>query len=199
MKLIIFLGCVLFNLIPVLNPSGYVPGDVAADFKLKNINGKFISLSDYKNVKGFIVIFTCNHCPYAVMYEDRIMKLHAEFGNEYPIIAINPNDPTVEPEDSVEGMKERAKEKGYNFEYLMDEKQEVFPKFGATKTPHVYLLDKNRVVKYVGAIDDNPQDESLVKNKFLENAINALKSGKTINPSTTKALGCSIKVSKSKK
>lgn len=111
----------------------------------------------------------------------------------YPVIAINPNDPEIVPEDSFDEMKSRAIAKKYGFNYLIDEKQSVFPVYGATKTPHVYLLDKNRIVRYIGAIDDNAQSASNVKKKYLEMAISAIDKGKTPNPQTTKALGCSIK------
>jgi peroxiredoxin len=173
---------------------GYKPGDTASDFSLKNVDGKAVSLKDYNNVKGFIVLFTCNHCPYAKMYEDRIIALDAKYKKDYPLIAINPNDPAVEPDDSLDEMKKRAVAKGFKFPYLFDEGQKIFPLYGATKTPHVYLLDKNRVVQYIGAIDDSPQDENSVQKKYLENAIASLNQGKEINPNVTKALGCSIKV-----
>ncbi len=176
--------------------TGYKPGDTASDFSLKDVNGKSVSLKDFKNVKGYIIVFTCNHCPYAKMYEDRIIALNTKYNKDYPLIAINPNDPSIEPEDSKAEMIKRAKSKGFEFPYLFDDGQKVFPLFGATKTPHVYLLDKNRVVKYIGAIDDSPQDESAVKIKYLENAILSLKAGKEISPNVTKALGCSIKVKK---
>jgi peroxiredoxin len=176
--------------------SGYKPGDVAVDFSLKNVDGKMVSLKDYKSAKGFIVIFTCNHCPYAKMYEDRIINLHNKYSTDYPVIAINPNDPSIEPEDSKEEMVKRAKAKGYKFPYLFDDGQKIFPAYGATKTPHVYLLDKNRVVKYIGAIDDSPQDPDEVKVHYLEDAILALKQNKEIKQNVTKALGCSIKVKK---
>lgn len=176
--------------------NGYKPGDVAIDFSLKNVDGKMVSLKDFKNAKGYIVIFTCNHCPYAKMYEDRIINLHNKYSAEYPVIAINPNDPSIEPEDSKEEMVKRAKSKGFKFPYLFDEGQKVFPVYGATKTPHVYLLDKNRVVRYIGAIDDSPQDPNDVKVHYLEDAISSLKQNKEIKLNVTKALGCSIKVKK---
>ena len=174
---------------------GYEIGDVAEDFSLKNIDGEMVSLADFEDAKGYIVIFTCNTCPYAVLYEDRIVELHAKYAdNGYPVIAINPNDPDVKPGDSFKEMKVRAAEKGFKFPYVLDEGQTVFPKFGASKTPHVYLLDKDRVVKYIGSIDDSPRDASLVEEKYLENAISNLEQGKDPNPATTKAIGCSIKV-----
>ena len=178
-------------------PAALKPGDVATDFKLKNVDGKMVSLSDFKNVKGYIVVFTCNHCPYAKAYEDRLIAINDKYSKQgYPVIAINPNDPSAEPEDSFDEMKVRAKQKGFKFPYLMDEGQKIYPQYGATKTPHVFLLDSKRVVKYIGSIDDSPTDASAVKAKYLEDAIAALQAGKDIIPNVTKALGCSIKVKK---
>ncbi len=179
----------------LLGAQGLSVGDVAPDFELKNIDDSMVSLADYDSVNGYIVVFTCNHCPFAIMYEDRLNAIQAKYAPMgYPIVAINPNDPEVKPDDSFENMKVRAKEKGFEFAYLADDKQEVFPVYGATKTPHVYLLDANRVVQYIGAIDDSARDESAVTEKFLENAINSIHYGIKPNPSETKAIGCSIKV-----
>lgn len=179
---------------------GYSIGDVATDFKLKNIDDQFVSLADFPNAKGFIVIFTCNHCPYAVAYEDRIIALDKKYKDlGYPVIAINPNDPTVQPEDSMEMMKVRAKQKGFTFPYLLDEGQEIYPQYGATKTPHVFLLNKENgknIVKYIGTIDDNYSDEKDVSVKYVENAVDALLNGKKVPLETTVAIGCTIKVKK---
>jgi peroxiredoxin len=176
------------------SPSGYKPGDLATDFKLKNVDGKMVSLSDYKKAEGFIIVFTCNHCPFAKMYEDRLIALHKKYEPMgYPVIAINPNDPTVAEDDSYEMMQKRAKEKKFPFAYLLDEGQKIYPQYGATRTPHAFLLDKNRVVKYIGAIDDNAQDAEGVKTKYLENAIQNLRAGKAPDPAVTKAMGCGIK------
>lgn len=178
-------------------PTPYKIGDKATDFKLKSVDGKMYGMSDYKDAKGFIVVFTCNHCPFAVKYEDRINDLAKKYKSKgYILLAINPNDPALEPTDSYELMKVRAKEKGFAFPYLFDEGQKIYPQYGATKTPHVFLLDKNQVVKYIGAIDDNVDSANDVKEKYLENAIAALESGKTPSPETTKAIGCSIKAKK---
>jgi peroxiredoxin len=177
---------------------GYKIGDTATDFSLVNIDDKNVSLSDYKDARGFIVIFTCNHCPYAVAYEDRIMALDKKYKNQgYPVIAINPNDPEKQPEDSFDMMKVRAKEKGFTFPYLMDEGQKIYPQYGATKTPHVFLLqktDEGNVVRYIGAIDDNHEDASQVKDRYVENAVEALLKGEEITVTETKAIGCTIKV-----
>ncbi|WP_304198815.1 thioredoxin family protein [Flavobacterium alvei] len=178
-------------------PTPYKIGDKATDFRLKSVDGKMYSMVDYKDAKGFIVVFTCNHCPFAVKYEDRINDLAKRYKSKgYILLAINPNDPALEPTDSYELMKVRAKEKGFAFPYLFDEGQKIYPQYGATKTPHVFLLDKNQIVKYIGAIDDNVDSAADVKEKYLENAIAALESGKTPSPETTKAIGCSIKAKK---
>jgi peroxiredoxin len=177
--------------------NGYEPGDKATDFKLKSVDGKMYSMANYKDVKGFIVVFTCNTCPYAIKYEDRINDLAKKYKPKgYVLLAINPNDPAVQPADTYELMQVKAKDKGFAFPYLVDEGQTIYPQYGATKTPHVFLLDKNLVVKYIGAIDDNTDDASEVKEKYLENAIAALDKGSDPSPSTTKAIGCSIKAKK---
>jgi len=197
MKTLSFLFSIVFVFVLssfVSHDHGYHVGDTATDFKLKNVDGKMVSLTDYEDAKGFIVTFTCNHCPYAVMYEDRLIALHNKYSDlGYHVVAINPNDPEVKPGDSYEAMQERSKDKGFPFVYLFDEGQKVYPVYGATKTPHVYLLDSERTVKYIGAIDDSPKDEEAVEEKYLENAIMALEAGKNPDPSSTKAIGCSIK------
>ncbi|AWI27253.1 thioredoxin family protein [Flavobacterium pallidum] len=176
---------------------GYKVGDTAADFSLKNVDDKMVSLKDFKSAKGFIIIFTCNHCPFSQAYEDRIIALDKKYsGKGYPVIAINPNNPAKQKDDSFELMKVRAAEKGFTFPYLFDEGQKIYPQYGATKTPHVYVLQKEGkacVVKYMGAIDDNYEDESAVKQKYVENAVDALLSKKEITVKETKAIGCSIK------
>jgi peroxiredoxin len=176
---------------------GYKVGDEATDFKLKNIDGKMVSLGDYKDAKGFIVIFTCNHCPYAVAYEDRIIALDKKYkALGYPVIAINPNDPEVQPQDSFELMKERAKSKGFTFPYLIDEGQKIYPKYGAQRTPHVYILKKEgkkNIVKYIGAIDNNYKNANDADQKYVENALDALLKGQEPEVKSTVAIGCTIK------
>ena len=176
---------------------GYKVGDKASDFKLKNVDGKFISLSDYPTAKGFVVVFTCNHCPFAQGYQDRIIDIDNKFKSKgFPVIAINSNDPAISSDDSYDKMIVRAKEKNYPFPYLFDETQETYRKYGAKRTPHVYLLEKkgsDLVVRYIGAIDDNFKEPTKVTAPYLSDAITALLSGKEPNPSFTKAIGCSIK------
>lgn len=176
---------------------GYKVGDTATDFKLKSTQGKTVSLANYKSAKGFIVVFTCNHCPYAKAYEDRIIALDKKYAKlGYPVVAINPNNPAKQPEDSFDKMKVRAREKGFTFAYLFDDGQKIYPQYGATKTPHVFVLEKTakgNIVRYIGAIDDNHEEESAVKEKYVENAVDALLAGKPVNVSETKAIGCTIK------
>lgn len=195
-----FLNFILAAFLSIPLMAQLSPGDEAPGFKLKNIDGKMISLDDFAAEKGVILIFTCNHCPYAVAYEDRIIDLNDKYAPEgYPVVAINPNDPAVVPEDSFEKMQERANEKGFDFPYLFDEGQKVFPQYGATRTPHIFLIQnegKKSIVRYIGAIDDNYKDASAVEEKFLENAIAAIEKGETPDPATTKAIGCTIKVKK---
>jgi peroxiredoxin len=175
----------------------YQIGDVAEDFKLKNVDGNMISLADFEEAKGFIVIFTCNTCPVSVANEDRIIALNEKYKDlGYPVIAINPNNPEISSGDSYELMKVRAKEKGFEFPYLFDEGQEVYPKYGASKTPHVYVLNKennNLLVKYIGSIDDSARNAGAVRTKYVENAVDALIKGTPIEVASTKAIGCSIK------
>ena len=180
------------------NHKGYEIGDVAEDFNLKNIDGNMVSMANYKHAKGFIITFTCNTCPFAVLYEDRVQALNEKYASKgYPVIAIMPNNTAVKPGDALPEMKKRAQEKGFTFPYLMDEGQKVYPKFGATKTPHIYILEKTEkgnVVKYIGAIDDNHRDANAVKVKYVENAVDALLKGEEVEQKETKAIGCSIKV-----
>lgn len=184
-------------LVMTLHAGGYGVGDKATDFSLKNVDGMMVSLADYDDAKGFIVIFTCNHCPYSVAYEDRIIELDAKFKPlGYPVIAINPNDPAVQPEDGFEEMKERAQEKGFSFPYLLDDGQKIYPQYGATRTPHVYVLQKrgaDLIVRYIGAIDNNHSDANDVDEPYVADAVSALLKGSEPSVTTTKAIGCSIK------
>jgi peroxiredoxin len=177
---------------------GYGIGDTIEDFTLKNIDDSMVSLSDYKEAKGFVIVFTCNHCPFSIANEDRIIALDKKYKLKgYPLIAINPNDPEVSKGDGFEDMKVRAKEKGFTFPYLFDDGQKVYPKFGATKTPHVYIVTKNDMkVQYIGAIDNSSRNPDAVSEKYVENAIDALLEGKKIEKTVTRAIGCSIKTLK---
>lgn len=179
--------------------NGIKIGDKAPSFNLKNIDGKKYSLENItdangKKPKGYILVFTCNTCPYAKANENRLIQLHDKYAPKgYPVVAIQPNDPAVQPGDSFDAMKKNAEEKGFPFLYLFDEGQQIYPKYGATRTPEVFLLDSEQILKYHGAIDDSPRDESGVSVKFVEEAISAMMAGKNIQTTTTKSIGCSIK------
>jgi peroxiredoxin len=176
--------------------TGYKIGDRIEDFSLINIDDAMVSLSDYEDAKGFIIVFTCNTCPYSIANEDRIIALDKKYKLQgFPVIAINPNDPVAVPNDSFEKMKDRGQEKGFTFPYLLDVGQKIYPKFGATKTPEVYIVSQNDLkVKYIGAIDNSSRDASAVTEKYVENAVDALLAGEKIEKTTTRAIGCSIKV-----
>lgn len=197
MKKTAFLATGIVLLASFTVSTGYQVGDKATDFKLKNIDDKVVSLADNKSAKGFIVVFTCNHCPYSVKYEDRIIALHKKYEKKgYPVVAINSNDAIQYPDDSFENMKKRSKSKKFSFPYLHDESQEIAKAYGAAKTPHIYLLKKegsDLVVKYIGAIDDNANAPKEVKERYVESAVDALLEGKDPNPNFTKAIGCTIK------
>ena len=177
---------------------GYTIGSEAAAINLMNVDETMVSYENYPDALGFIVIFTCNTCPYAVASEDRIIALDAEFKDKgYPVIAINPNNPDVQPADTFELMQAKAADKGFTFPYLYDASKSVYAEYGAKKTPHVYLLQKENdknIVKYIGAIDDNVRNGAAVKNRFLANAIYELLDGKEVTVKETKAIGCSVKV-----
>ena len=175
----------------------YKVGDVVSDFNLKNVDNKNVSLAQYNSAKGFIVVFTCNSCPVAQKYESRVVQLNKEFSPQaFPVIAINSNDVNVAPGDSFAEMQKKAKTDAYAFPYLYDESQAVAKRFGATNTPHVYVLAKEGdkvVVKYIGAIDNNADDASKADKKYAADAIYSILDGKAPAISATKAIGCTIK------
>lgn len=196
MKTKFLLFCLLLSSVTIF-AEGYKIGDIARDFSLKNVDGKNVALADFKNAKGYIVVFTCNHCPFSKAYESRIIGLDKKYASlGYPVIAINPNDVKTVPEDSYDNMVALAKEKNYTFPYLYDESQQIASTYGAARTPHVFVIQKvngNNVVKYIGAIDNNADDANKVTAKFVENAVDALLAGKEIPLTETKAIGCTIK------
>jgi peroxiredoxin len=179
------------------DPTGYQVGDTATDFSLKNVDGNLVALSDYSNSKGFIIAFTCNTCPFSRANENRLIALDQKYKKlAYPVIAINPNDPNEKDGESYAAMQKRAREKNFTFPYLYEGDQKIHAVYGALKTPHVYLLNKENgelIVKYIGAIDDSSRDENRVDQKFLENAVDDLLAGDPIKITSTKSIGCSIK------
>ena len=177
----------------------YKVGDSVADFTLKNtVTGKPVSLYNLPGAsKGVIVMFTCNHCPFAKKYEQRIMDLDKKYAAKgFPVLAISPNDPTVAPDDAPDLLAARAKEMKYSFPYAFDETQAVAKAFGAAKTPHAFLVVKENgkwVLKYMGGIDDNADEPESVKKPYLSNAVDAVLAGKAVEVTESKAIGCTIK------
>ena len=176
---------------------GLKPGDPAAPFSLKSVDGIIVSLADYNNQRGVIMVFTSNLCPFSKAYEQRIIQLHRRFANMgFPVVAINSNSPVISPDDSFSQMKQLSDEKDYPFPYLKDENQEVCKIYGATRNPQIYLLEKSSSgfkVAYVGAIDNNSLDPRSASEHYVENAIIALLRGLRPEPSITKPIGCIIK------
>ncbi len=201
LKTFLLAGCIVVLAAARPWAPNYEVGDTVSDFKLKNVDGKMVTLSDYRDQKGVIVIFDCNTCPYSQRYNERIIALNDKYASKgYPVITINPNDPTISKGDSFEAMADLAKRKNYKFPYLVDSSQEVARAFGATNTPHVFVLKNDGgsfKVAYIGAIDDNPRDAAAANVKYVEQAVDALLSGNKVPTTKTKAIGCGIKWSNS--
>lgn len=170
-------------------------GSYAPDFELPGADGTVHHLARYlESHKAVCVVFMCNHCPYVKAYLDRIAQLHQDYQPKgVAVIGINPNDAVQFPDDSFANMKILVSELGIAYPYLRDENQDVAHSFDALKTPHVFLLDKQGIVVYSGAIDDNPQDANAVSVNYLHNAIEDLLSGQMVNLAKTDPIGCSIK------
>ena len=169
-------------------------GSIAPDFNLPGIDGQSYSLSHFNGGKGFIIIFSCNHCPYVRAYENRIKEIQSDYGDKgIGIFAINSNDSDQYEDDSFENMKKRAQEMDFNFPYLRDEDQSVAKAYGASHTPEIFLFNNQRKLIFQGKIDDNWRDETKVKSMYLRNAIEELIEGKEISVPETFTIGCTIK------
>lgn len=181
----------------IIVEKGYAIGDAVNDFKLKSTSGGITSMAENRSAKGYIIIFTCNHCPFSKAYESRIMALDRKYASQgYPVLAINPNDPAAYEEDTFENMQAVAKSKAYTFEYLQDETQSVARAFGATRTPSAYVVKREGdkfIMQYIGGIDDNTQDSNGVTKRYIEDAVNNLLAGKPVVVNLTKSVGCAIK------
>jgi peroxiredoxin len=196
-KSIILVVGVLMQTSLIIAGTPYKAGDVVADISLKSVDGKMVSFSQFPQAKGFIVVFCCNTCPVVKKYQQRIIDLNDKFaGKGYPVIAINSNDSNVSPGDSYDAMKEFASDKGLKYPYLYDESQQIAKLWGATNTPHAYVVTKKGdalILEYAGAIDNNADDPASADKKYVEEAVNALLGNKNVPVSMTKAIGCSIK------
>lgn len=177
-------------------PPGLVLGDEAplADVKMKNVDGREVSITDVRGKKGTLVVFSCNACPWAQAWESRIVDL----GNTYTVrgigvVMVNPNDPGVVAADGFEQMKERARKRGMKFPYVVDATSDVARAFGATRTPEAFLFGADGRLVYHGTVDDNARQPDKVQQRYLRDALDAVSAGKAVGVAETKAFGCSIK------
>jgi peroxiredoxin len=197
MKTYITTALAILSLFASAQNGTLTPGQTAPDFALINVNNKQVSFKDYPNAKGFIVVFTCNTCPYSKAYEQRINELNEKYAAKgFPVIAINPNDPNASPGDSFEKMKEHAKSSKFNFPYLYDKDQDITTRYGAKSTPHVFLINKTtngNIIEYTGAIDNDTPNTNSNKTNFLDEAVGALLKNEKPGRQVTKAIGCSVK------
>lgn len=188
----------LFGLTEAFSQNIYKIGDKINTFTLVNaVDNSQFSLTDLNSAKAVVIVFTSPSCPYSKLYEERLMALHKEFSEKnVKFIFINPNNPDASPEDNTGEMVKRAKEKSYNFPYLIDSKQQIANLFGATKTPEVFVLKNingSFVLQYRGAIDDNPQVAKDVSNFYLKEALTCVSNNTTIKMPEKRASGCMIK------
>jgi peroxiredoxin len=168
-------------------------GARAPDFDLPGVDGKNYSLATFEGKPALVVVFSCNHCPYVKAYEDRMISIQGDYAEKgVQFVAINSNDDKAYPEDAFPEMVKRAKQKGFNFPYLRDERQEVVEAYGGVCTPHVFAFDGNRTLRYRGRIDDS-RDASKVTTHDLRNALDDLLQGKEVRVPDTRPFGCSIK------
>ncbi len=167
-------------------------GSAAPWFSLPCVDGQTCSLDSFTK-DLLVVIFTCNHCPYAQAYEKRLFSIAKEFSENADFVAINPNDAVKYPDDSFERMKERTAEKGFPYHYLHDESQKVARAYGALVTPHVFVFDKNRKLIYQGGVDNNWENGDAATKRYLYDALAAASEGKAIARKMAPVIGCSIK------
>jgi peroxiredoxin len=169
-------------------------GKKAPDFSLPGVDGKTYSLNDFNDKKIVVIVFTCNHCPFARGWEDRLIKFQKNYASKgVQLIAINSNDAIKFPEDSFEEMKKRDKEKHFPYPYLRDESQEVAKAFDAQVTPDCFVLNKERIICYRGRFDDNYESEEKVLEHDLINAVEDLLAGREVRKKVAPCYGCSIK------
>lgn len=193
-KIILCAVCVLLF---SASPTPYQIGDEVADFTLQNVDGKPVSLSNFPSAKGFVIVFTSNRCPVAKAYDNRLITLNNDYANRgYPLILINPNDPTAYAAESFERMQELAESKRFRFPYLQDNDAEIATVFGASRTPEAFVLNKEAgkiMLRYAGKIDDNAHDAKGVTQSYVREAIERLLKNQPIKTPSTTAVGCGIK------
>ena len=168
-------------------------GDSAPDFELLGIDNKNHSLNEYKEFKGLLVIFMCNHCPYVKAKIKAIKEIHKKFSDQIALVGINSNDSIKYPDDSFESMKAVAKDKQIEFDYLVDETQEIAKKYGAVCTPDPFLFDSERKLVFHGRIDDAMNPETTATQKVMIENIEKFLNGQKIEKEFDPSIGCSIK------
>lgn len=185
----------LYSFSGINKPSISPIGKTVNDFSLKNINNKNVSLNDFKNAKGFIIVFTCNHCPFAKLYSERFNELNSKYQpSGVPLLAINSMDTVTYDDESFELMQQKASSAKFNFPYLHDVLQTVGKSFNAEHTPHAFVIWKENnmwVIKYSGAIDDNGEHPELATS-YIANAVEKLLHNKSVTKAETKSFGCKI-------
>lgn len=179
----------------------YAIGDAVQDFALPSTAKTTVSLNDYANEKGVILIFSCNECPYVHKYEQRMIDMHNTYAPQgWPVLAVSSNDAARMKGNSFKNMKKRAKEMDFPFAYVQDKDQEQLRRFGASKTPEVFLLQNVEgqfKLRYTGAIDDHAGNADKVSEKYVENAIAKIEAEEEVTPVSTKVIGCRIRALKS--
>ncbi|HUE76007.1 MAG TPA: thioredoxin family protein [Chloroflexota bacterium] len=169
-------------------------GDSARQFSLPGVDGKTHAYAEARGSRATVVIFTCNHCPYARAWEDRFVAIQNDYRDQgVNLIAINANDAEKYPDDNFEAMRERAQERGFTFPYLRDESQEIARAYGAERTPEVFVFDSDDVLRYHGTVDDNHEDPDAIRIPYLRSALDSILNKRRINILETTPVGCTIK------
>lgn len=169
-------------------------GDKAITFDLPGVDGKTYALDDFSDKNAVVVIFTCNHCPYVLAWEDRLLDIQREYADKgVQLVGICANDPVKYPADSFENMQKHAQEKGFNFPYLHDESQQVATAYGAERTPEIFLFDGGGTLRYHGTIDDNYDNPNAVQQTYFRDALDAVLAGQDPATPNTAPVGCTIK------
>ena len=169
-------------------------GEPAPDFDLPGVDGENYSLADFQDARLLVVVFSCNHCPYVIGSEDRMNQLYSDYADQgVAMVAINSNETDDHPTDSFEHMVQRAQDKGFAFPYLRDESQQVAKAYGALRTPHFYVFDGERKLRYTGRMDDNPRTPGAETTHELRDALDALLAGQQPAVALTNPIGCNVK------